>query len=43
MVQYKNTPKLANKMKAKLSMGNGVLYTFAPFNIKCIWCNKPFI
>ncbi len=25
------------------SMGNGVLDTLAPFDIKCIWCSKPLI
>jgi hypothetical protein len=30
-------------MVVGLLMGNGVLNTLAPFDIKCIWYSKPFI
>jgi hypothetical protein len=39
----KITLELPSYMGVGFSMGNGVLDTLAPFDIKCIWCSKPLI
>jgi hypothetical protein len=39
----KITLGLPSYMGVGFSMGNGVLDTLAPFDIKCIWCSKPLI
>jgi hypothetical protein len=39
----KITLGLPSYMGVGFSMGNGVLDTLAPFDIKFIWCSKPLI
>jgi hypothetical protein len=39
----KITLELPGYLGVGFSMGNGVLDTLAPYDIKCIWCSKPLI